>query len=100
MLKKEKKKIAENFQCFRRQPIEQTRTKIGKMFYYILSTFMKNVFSNISRLFEQNYVGFVKKKVICKSRAFKYQRYKSDFLDENSKTRFSDMKKLQEATKI
>ena len=39
-------------------------------------------------------------KVILYRKAFQYLRYKKVFLDENPKTRFSDMKKLQKATKI
>ena len=39
-------------------------------------------------------------KVILYTKAFKYVRYKKFFLDENLKTRFSDMKKTPKATKI
>ena len=39
------------------------------------------------------------KKVILYSKAFKYPRYKKVFNDENLKARFSDMKKLQKASK-
>ena len=39
-------------------------------------------------------------KVMEYSRAFLYMRYKKVFLNENPKTRFIDMKKLQKATQI
>ena len=43
----------------------------------------------------ENYVGFVNKKVISSSKAFKYLRYKKVIFDENMKIMFSNMKILQ-----
>ena len=39
-------------------------------------------------------------RVILYGKAFKYMLYKKVFLDENPKTRFSDMKKIQKASEI
>ena len=52
---------------------------------------MKNMFSVISRFFQQNYVC-LKKKGILYSKAFKYPRYKKVFIYEIQKTGFSGMK--------
>ena len=60
---------------------------------------MKNMLSIISRFFNKIMFALLKN-VNFDSKAFKYPRYKKVFLDENPKTRFSDMKKLQKTTKI
>ena len=51
----------------------------------------------ISRFFHQHVFGFVNKGIDIQLE-FEYLRYKKDFLDENPKTMFLDMKKLKKAT--
>ena len=59
------------------------------VFFFMISRFLTNVLSVLS----------IKK--IFYSKAFQYLRYKKVFLDEDLKTRFSDIKKkLEKATKI
>ena len=70
---------------------------VVKMFYFILIYVHEKCSYIISRCLKENYVGG--KKVIASSKAFKYPHYKKFFIDENPKTGFLDMKKIQKVTK-
>ena len=67
------------------------------MFYFFIKVHKKCI---ISRFFKHTILLIMSIKDILNSKTFKYPYYKKVFLDENLKTRFSDMKKLQKATQI
>ena len=69
------------------------------MFNFSYQGFWKIYFLSFQEFFNKIMLVF-SKKVILYSKAFKYPRYKKVFNDENLKARFSDMKKLQKASKI
>ena len=53
------------------------------MFYYFLSTYLKNVIFNVSRILKPNVVGFFNE-----GKAFQYLGKKKVFLDEKQKQGF------------
>ena len=72
------------------------------MFYKFLSTFRKNVFFFvILRVFKQKYVCIVKKKKkdFYIVEHFQISNTKKVCIDENPKTRFSDIKKAPKSNK-
>ena len=67
--------------------------KLAKTFYLIFCNGHEQYFFLLSvQEFSAKYVNYCLKKNILYSTAFKYRHYKKVFLDENPKTRFSDMK--------
>ena len=77
----------------------KTVKKFQQNVLFFLSRYRKNVFSIISRFLFNKSLLVLSIKVILYSKASKYLRDKTNFLDENPKTRFSDMKNCKKPQK-
>ena len=74
-----------------KRPLNTLKLYSAKYFFSLLLTSMKNDFFNIISRFNKKLYSI---KVMFYSKAFQYMCYKKVFLDENPKTRLTDIKKL------